>query len=64
MPSTESNSEKRERRAVEGKEAWREYEAEQRHINENMLRLRAERLARDAGDNIIQMTPKNKKKKA
>jgi hypothetical protein len=45
----ESLTDKRERRAVEGEQAWAEYVARQKAIDENTLRLRALRLARDAG---------------
>jgi hypothetical protein len=58
----EINIQKRDRRAVEGKEAWTDYELEQKRINENMLRLRAERLAREADESkVIVMKPKKKK---
>lgn len=60
---TETLSQKRERRIVEGKEAWRSHEAEQKHINDNMHRLRAERLAREAEPEVIVMKPVKKRKK-
>ena len=43
----ETPQQKKERLAAEGAEAWKAYQAEQKRINENMLRLRAERLARE-----------------
>jgi hypothetical protein len=55
----ESLTEKRERRAVEGEQAWTEYMARQKAINENMLRLRALRLARDA--QVTQTSAKSRK---
>lgn len=48
MPSAETLAEKRARQGAEGVEAWNAYRAEQKHINENMLRLRAIRLAQEA----------------
>jgi hypothetical protein len=62
MPATETLSQKRERRDIEGKEAWQQYNAEQKHIDENMHRLRAERLAREAEPKVIVMKSVKKKK--
>jgi hypothetical protein len=45
---SESLTEKKQRRAIEGEQAWTEYVARQKATDENMLRLRALRLARDA----------------
>jgi hypothetical protein len=38
---------KKEQKALEASEAWREHVAGQAHINANMTRLRNERLARE-----------------
>ena len=50
---------KKEQRAIEATVAWNEYEANQAHVDANMMRLRALRLAREAA--II--TPVLKKKR-
>ena len=50
---------KKEQRAIEAPVAWNEYEANQAHVDANMMRLRALRLAREAP--II--TPVLKKKR-
>jgi hypothetical protein len=42
---------KKQERAREGAEAWKEYEAEASATREKTVRLRALRLAREAADN-------------
>jgi hypothetical protein len=65
MPSTETIAQKRDRRAVEGQEAWNQYYAEQKHIDDNMHRLRALRLAREAQEaTAVQPVKKRKVKTA
>jgi hypothetical protein len=65
MPSTEALIEKRARQAAEGVEAWNAYPPEEKHINENMFRLRAIRLATEAARaNEPKPTKPAKKKKA
>jgi hypothetical protein len=65
MPSTETLLQKRERQAAEGVEAWNAYHAEQKHVNDNMFRLRAIRLAQEAAQaNEPKPAKKVKKKKA
>jgi len=44
----ESLAQKKERRALEGEQAWADYLAQQKATDENMLRLRALRIAREA----------------
>ncbi len=63
MPSSETLIEKRARQAVEGVEAWNAYRAEEKHVNDNMLRLRALRLAREAAQ-ANEPKPTKKRKKA
>ena len=46
----ETLQQKKDRRAVEGAEAWKEYAARQKATDENMHRLRALRLAREAAE--------------
>jgi hypothetical protein len=55
---TESLQQKKDRRAIEGEQAWRDHQAKQKATDENMLRLRALRLAREAEA----AAPKNKRK--
>jgi hypothetical protein len=43
----ETTQQKRDRRAAEGAESWEAYKAEQKRIDDNMMRLRAARLARE-----------------
>jgi hypothetical protein len=62
MPSTETLIEKRQRLAVEGVGAWKAYHAEQKHIDDNMHRLRAERLAREQVIVLPVVKRKSKKK--
>ncbi len=50
---------KKEQRAIEATEAWNEYEANKAHVDANMMRLRALRLAREA----VIITPAPKKKR-
>jgi hypothetical protein len=58
----ESLTEKKERRAVEGEQAWAEHLARQKATDENMLRLRALRLARDA--EVTEAPIKSRKQKS
>jgi hypothetical protein len=44
---TETLIERRARLKSHGEQAWAEYQAEQRHINQNMAKLRKARLARE-----------------
>jgi len=61
MPMSELEIQRRARH-VEGKGAWKQDEAERNRINENMLRLRAERLALEAEPKVIFMKPVKKTK--
>jgi hypothetical protein len=54
------SEEKRQERARDGAQAWAEYQAESRAVRERTARLRALRLARDAGNRAT--APKIKKK--
>jgi hypothetical protein len=64
MKPAETISEKRQRFAVEGQEAWKVYRAEQKHIDENMHRLRAERVAREAEASTVIIMKSAKKKRS
>ena len=46
-PTPEPLNIRKERQAAEGQAAWQQYRAEQSAVNDNMERLRAERLARE-----------------
>ena len=43
----ETRLEKKARTGVEASQAWKEYQARSKRIDDNMMRLRAERLARE-----------------
>jgi hypothetical protein len=43
----ETPQQKRERLAAEGAESWEAHKAEQKRVDDNMMRLRAARLARE-----------------
>ena len=47
-PKPEPLHVRKERQAIEGEAAWKQYRAEQDAVNKNMERLRALRLAREA----------------
>ena len=47
-PKPEPLHVRKERQAIEGEAAWQQYRAEQDAVNQNMERLRALRLAREA----------------
>lgn len=57
--STAERAFRKEQRAAEASQAWREYEANQLAVDANMMRLRALRLAREA----ILITPAPKKRR-
>ena len=54
----ETLSAKRDRRAIEAKAAWKEHEADALAVNRNMIRLREERLAREARTAELAAQPK------
>jgi hypothetical protein len=58
---TKESEDKKEQRAREGAKAWADYEAERRALGEKTARLRALRLARDAGTRHPTNVKKNKK---
>jgi hypothetical protein len=55
---------KKEQRAIEASAAWNEYQADKAHVDANMMRLRALRLAKEAAPVIVTPAPKRRKKKA
>ncbi len=57
----ETQQAKKERLAVEGAQAMREYIAHAEAVNERTARLRAERLAREAAKAAVE--PKERRKK-
>lgn len=56
----ETLSAKRDRRAIEAQAAWKEHEAHELAVNRNMIRLREERLARQAREAGLAAEPKIK----
>jgi hypothetical protein len=56
-------NDKKAAREADARVAWAEHEAKQASINENMNRLRAERLAREAGRATAPVPAKPKKRK-
>jgi hypothetical protein len=55
---------RKEQRAIEAQAAWREYEAQKVAVDQNMARLRALRLAREAAQAIApEATPERAKAK-
>jgi hypothetical protein len=54
----ETLSAKRDRRAIEAQAAWKEHEADALAVNRNMIRLREERLAREARAAALAAEPK------
>ena len=60
-PKPEPLHVRKERQALEGEAAWKQYRAEQDAVNKNMERLRALRLAREA---MPAATGKGKAKRA
>jgi hypothetical protein len=56
----ETLSAKRDRRAIEAQAAWKEHEAHALAVNRNMIRLREERLAREAREAALAAEPKIK----
>jgi hypothetical protein len=56
----ETLSAKRDRRAIEAQAAWKEHEADALAVNRNMIRLREERLAREARAAALAAEPKVK----
>jgi hypothetical protein len=59
----ETLSAKRDRRAIEAQAAWKEHEAHALAVNGNMIRLREERLAREARAAALAAEPKTKEPK-
>ena len=63
-PDTEARANaafKKQQRAVDASAAWNEYEANRAHVDSNMMRLRALRLAREAAAPVIKEQRKRKK---
>jgi hypothetical protein len=60
----ETLSAKRDRRAIEAQAAWKEHEADALAVNRNMIRLREERLAREARAAALAAEPKSEAPKA
>jgi len=60
----ESTFTKKERQKSEGEKAWAEYKARETAVNQNTVKLRAERLAREATAKKNAPASKKKKKKA
>jgi hypothetical protein len=58
----ESIAIRRERRADEAKAAWVEHVAHQAHVEQNMLRLRALRLARETDAAAVVVLPVRKRR--
>ena len=56
----ETLSAKKDRRAIEAQAAWKEHEAHGLAVNSNMIRLREERLAREAREAALAAAPKTK----
>jgi hypothetical protein len=56
----ETLSAKKDRRAIEAQAAWKEHEAHELAVNSNMIRLREERLAREAREAALAAAPKTK----
>ena len=56
----ETLSAKKDRRAIEAQAAWKEHEAHALAVNKNMIRLREERLAREAREAALAAQPKIK----
>lgn len=56
----ETLSAKKDRRAIEAQAAWKEHEAHELAVNRNMIRLREERLAREAREAALAAEPKVK----
>lgn len=56
----ETLSAKKDRRAIEAQAAWKEHEAHVRAVDANMIRLREERLAREARAAALAAEPKIK----
>ena len=54
----ETLSAKKDRRAIEAQAAWKEHEAQELAVNRNMIRLREERLAREARAAALAAEPK------
>jgi hypothetical protein len=54
----ETLSAKKDRRAIEAQVAWKEHEAHALAVNSNMVRLREERLAREARAAALAAEPK------
>ena len=55
---------KKEQKAIEAQAAWREYEAEKAAVDQNMARLRALRLAREAAQAVEPEREEAKRKRA
>jgi hypothetical protein len=55
---------KKEQKAIEAQAAWREYEAQKAAVDQNMARLRALRLAREAAQAIAPEPSKVRRKRA
>jgi hypothetical protein len=60
---TKESEQRKQERAREGAQAWAEYQAQGRSIQEKTARLRALRLARDAAANNGAKTEKKTEKK-
>lgn len=56
----ETLSAKKDRRAIEAQAAWKEHAAHELAVNRNMIRLREERLAREAREAALAAEPKIK----
>ena len=54
----ETLSAKKDRRAIEAQAAWKEHEAHALAVDSNMIRLREERLAREARATALAAEPK------
>jgi hypothetical protein len=59
----ETLSAKKERRAIEAEAAWKEHEARAVAVDKNMIRLREERLAREARAAALATEPQIKQPK-
>jgi hypothetical protein len=57
----ETLSAKKDRRAIEAQAAWKEHEAHTLAVNNNMIRLREERLEREARAAALAAEPKVKR---
>lgn len=57
----EANFKRKEEQAVQGANAWREYQAERRSVEEKTERLRALRLAKEVAD-AAKSLPRSKRK--